>query len=280
MRAAARPLMDAVIASGRATDPDKLDALLADSLPREAVMVGQQAFVLHFRTDAVTGVTAALAVTRAPVHREHDPGKEARVLVMVLAPAREASAFLRGLGAFARAFGKDEIVAAVLAAREPADVLAIPELAAIDLPEDLLVRDVLPARSIAARPEMSLGEAAALMTVHDVPALPVISDEQEVLGLVGYGELLRHLLPAHTKRLSGEFPAAKRGTTRGSALSEPRDTAVRDAMDRSVLCVSEDQTLSDVAALMVNKDVDLVPVVRDGALVGLLTREDIVRRLF
>ena len=64
------------------------------------------------------------------------------------------------------------------------------------------------------------------------------------------------------------------------AVSNPESLAVREVMDRSVLCVSEDQTLADVANMMVNKDVDRFPVVREGALVGFLTRGDIVRRLF
>ena len=54
---------------------------------------------------------------------------------------------------------------------------------------------------------------------------------------------------------------------------------VRDVMTRQVLCVSPDQPLAEVASLMTNKDVDRVPVVQEGRLVGFLTRSDIVRKL-
>jgi CBS domain-containing protein len=50
-------------------------------------------------------------------------------------------------------------------------------------------------------------------------------------------------------------------------------------MTRQVLCVSPDQPVAEVASLMLNKDVDHVPVVKEGRLVGLLTRGDIVRKL-
>ena len=274
VRDIARPLVDAAIASGRVRDPEKLDALLAESLPREAVTVGQRAFLLHFRSDVVQAMTAALGVAAEPVHREHDPAKEARVVLLLLAPSHDASAFLRGLAAFGRALARDEL----LAAEHPADVLAIPALAGIDMPADLLVRDVLGAGVISARPETTLAEAAAMMTLYDIPALPVVSDEKEVLGIISYGDLLRYFLPAHTKRLSGETPGVGRGS-KATMAGDPREMTLREAMDRSVLCVSEDQALSEVAALMVNKNIDRVPVVREGALVGLLTREDIVRRL-
>jgi CBS domain-containing protein len=77
---------------------------------------------------------------------------------------------------------------------------------------------------------------------------------------------------------TGSFRApTKAEIARGSA--DPRDLAVRDVMSRSVLSVSEDQTLSDVATLMNSKDVDRFPVTREGAVVGFLTRADLVRKL-
>ena len=50
-------------------------------------------------------------------------------------------------------------------------------------------------------------------------------------------------------------------------------------MTRQVLCVSPEQPLSEVASLLVNKDIDAVPVVREGRVVGFLTRGDIIRKL-
>ena len=67
---------------------------------------------------------------------------------------------------------------------------------------------------------------------------------------------------------------------RGRAAGAPaRRATVRDVMTRQVLCVSPEQPLAEVASLMSNKDVDRVPVVREGRLVGFLTRGDIVRKL-
>ena len=54
---------------------------------------------------------------------------------------------------------------------------------------------------------------------------------------------------------------------------------MRDAMARSVFCVSEDQTVADVAHLLTSRDVERVPVVADGVLRGSSTRADLVRRL-
>ena len=50
-------------------------------------------------------------------------------------------------------------------------------------------------------------------------------------------------------------------------------------MTRTVLCVSEDQGLLDAANMMVNRDVEQLPVVREGELVGFVTRDSILRTL-
>jgi CBS domain-containing protein len=43
--------------------------------------------------------------------------------------------------------------------------------------------------------------------------------------------------------------------------------------------VSPDQPLAEVASIMVNKDIERVPVVEEGKLVGVLSRGEIVRKL-
>ena len=51
-------------------------------------------------------------------------------------------------------------------------------------------------------------------------------------------------------------------------------------MTRSVMCVSEEQSLVEAASIMVNRKVQQLPVIRDGEVVGLLTRKEALRWLF
>jgi CBS-domain-containing membrane protein len=102
-----------------------------------------------------------------------------------------------------------------------------------------------------------------------VAGLPVVEADGRVVGMLSQRELLQHLLTKYLAR--GGAPAAQPPDVR------PRQ--VRDVMTRQVLCVSPDQPVAEVAAMMSNKDVDRVPVVSDGRLVGFLTRGDIVRKL-
>ena len=50
-------------------------------------------------------------------------------------------------------------------------------------------------------------------------------------------------------------------------------------MTRSVLCVSEDQPLPEAANMLVNRDVEQLPVVREGEFIGFITRDSVLRTL-
>ena len=45
------------------------------------------------------------------------------------------------------------------------------------------------------------------------------------------------------------------------------------------MCVKEDEPLANVVRLMLDREIERLPVVREGQLVGFLTRGDIIRRL-
>ncbi len=281
LREAGQVLVEALIASGLSGEPEQLRQVTADALPADAVTLGGQAYLIHFRTDAVKRLAVVLGVAQAPIarRREVQARRGARIVVLIVAPQKEAATYLQAASAFARTLGRREVVEALLRAKTPQEVLQAAPLADVGLPGQLMIRDFMTPKVLSVRPDQTLEFAARLMVAHGIPSLPVVSESGEVLGLVSHREVLRLLLPKYVKRVStGEFLAPVRRDP--ADRREPATIPVRDAMDRSVLCISEDQTLADVASLMVNKDIDRFPVVREGVLVGFITRGDIVRRLF
>jgi CBS domain-containing protein len=179
----------------------------------------------------------------------------------------------------ARALSSAETVDKLLTVESAEQVVSLAGLAGVELPSHLTVRDVMTTRVFSIQPGETLGTAARFMLEHDIRALPVVEEGGELLGIVTHKELLRHLIPAYLQRSkSGEFRAVSRAQAQGGT-ADPQHTAVREVMSRTVLCLSEDQTLTEVANLLNNKDVDRFPVVREGRVVGFLTRADLVRRL-
>ena len=279
VREATEKLARTLVKSGAVADEPRLTEILKHEWPEDVVMVAGRAFLPHFRTDAATALAVAIGVSAQPICRDNDPNRCARVVVLLLAPTREASEYLRAMSAVARALASDEVLNGLHAARTPDEVLAIPALRDAAVPGEVTVHDLMTTHVTTVGPDTPLGEAARAMLGRGVRALPVTGPNGEVLGLLTDGHLLKHLLPQTVQQLStGQMKAVKRRTARGSPVA-PGTVPVREAMDRTVLCLAEDQTIADVAALMLAKDVDRFPVTRDGALVGFLTRGDIVRKL-
>ncbi|HEV8304842.1 MAG TPA: CBS domain-containing protein [Gemmatimonadales bacterium] len=276
---ATQRLAEQLVATGVVAEPNRLNAVIRNAWPEDMVSVGEHAFLPHFRTEAVRQLVTAVGISPTPIHWEKDPHRTARIVILIVAPPRETPTYLQVVGAFARILSDPDTVLAILASKTAEQLTAIGALGAVELPSHLTVRDVMTAQVLSARPEQSLAEVARIMMERDVRAIPIVDDSGTLLGMVTHRELLRHLIPEYLQRTkSGEFRAVtKAQAQRGSP--DPRGLAVKDVMARAVLCLSEDQTLSEVANLMNNKDVDRFPVVREGVVVGFLTRADLIRRL-
>jgi CBS domain-containing protein len=278
VREATRQLASDLAAAGLA-DGAAFTRLLADEWPEDVVTAPGRAFLPHFRTDAVQRVVVALGVTPAPLCLGDDPSRCARVVVLIAAPTREISAYLRAMRAVAVTLDQDETLEALHRATTPQEAFAVPALAEAAVPDEVTVRDVMTHGVVWVGPDATLREAAHLMLERRVGTVPVAAPGGEVVGLLNDGHLMRSLLPETVSALSTGRWRARRRTRGAPPPPEPGAERVRDVMDRSVLCLEEDQTIADVAALMLAKSVDKFPVTRDGALVGFLTRSDIVRKL-
>jgi CBS domain-containing protein len=134
-----------------------------------------------------------------------------------------------------------------------------------DLGARLLVENALVPVKYRVYPETPLAEVVDLMVRRQVRVVPVVGESFEVLGIITSGDALDQVLK--------DRPAEEATPGRGTPLE------ARDVMTRSVLCVSESQNLMDAARMMVSRDVEQLPVVREGELIGLITRDAILRAL-
>jgi CBS domain-containing protein len=74
-----------------------------------------------------------------------------------------------------------------------------------------------------------------------------------------------------------ELPSSRHG--REEELRKAVGRTVAEVMDADPAVVSEDDTLEQVATFMHDRGIARLPVVRDGMLVGLVSRGDLIRAL-
>ena len=273
---AVRLLIDAAVAGGSVADPAELGEVVRRSWPEDTVNLGQ-AYLPHFRTDAVDRVVVALGVAPTPLAQPERGDRGIRVVLLVLAPRRAAAAYLQAVAAFARALGQPETMAALLAADSVEAAMAAPGFRRAEVGDQLLVRDLMTRDVLSVAPDAALGDAVHLLLQHDVELLPVVGENGQLVGTISNREVARVLVPKYVQRTStGEYPAASPDRPPAERLE---NIPVREVMQRSVLALSPKQSMTEVAQLLMNKDIARFPVTEDGRLVGFLTRADIVRKL-
>lgn len=259
--------------SGAVEDPGALEPTVEESSTRDVVAVTEDVALPHYRTDEVARLTVAMGISPEPLTPDIGGSDfRPRLVVLILAP-RDASAFyLQTVSALARLLRNEEVAASLAAARSPADVMAVPELRTLRIQPRLTIRDIMLHQSDSVAPDTELGVAVDLMVERGLRAIPVVGEKGEVLGMVTDREVMRALLPQVPR-------AGEDAEERAPSGPAPRSRQVRDVMSRSVMCVSEDMGVSEVANMMVNKDVEQLPVVSEGKLTGMITRSEIIRKL-
>jgi CBS domain-containing protein len=269
---ARQALLERLVASGALSDLERLRGRVAEERGEDMVAIGDRAFLLHYRTDTAEALQVAIGVCPSGIRRVLEDGTEQRapIVVVVVGPPRSAARQLQVVRAFGRLLPKEEVIDALLASASPEAVVTLPVFVEYEIPEQLLVRDLMSERPRTTTAETPLRTAALELSRTGLGALPVVDEDQRLLGMLSERELMRHLLATEVLSDGGSHhpaPAAQGNKT------------VRDVMTRQVLCVAPEQPVAEVATLMSNKDVERVPVVREGRLVGFLTRGDIVRKL-
>ena len=238
----------------------------------DTIAVGGGAFLPHLRSDAVERVVVALGVTERAVRVPNETGEESRgrLFVLVAAPPGADPAYLEAVASLTALLRTEGVAERILAAEDPTTVAELPEIREAPRVQNLSVLDVMEPVSHRIYPDMDLREAARIMIRGGYTALPVVKKNDEIVGMISEKDLIRDFLPGYI-RLS------ETGSEGGRAEAEIRQ--VRDVMSRAVLCLPTEAGISDAASIIVNKNVDPLPLTSEGKWVGLISRRSLLRKL-
>lgn len=162
----------------------------------------------------------------------------------------------------------------------------MPEESSSDLIRRYLVGDIMASPVFTARPTESLLAAARTMRTRHVSGLPVVDEKRRVLGVVSEKDIVGALdKRTGVGRPRGVLdlliacydPQGKDPLER--ALGGLLSLTVAQAMTAPAATVEVDDSLGEGLRLLRQYSINRLPVVRDGALVGILSREDILEVL-
>lgn len=143
----------------------------------------------------------------------------------------------------------------------------------------MLARDIMTTDVCTFAPDTTVLEAARTLVDRRISGAPVVDAAGRVIGIVSEGDLIRRAELGTEKEWSGwrEFLMAKR--TLAHEFIKSHATRIGDIMTAPAWTVSEDTTLAELAEMFEKRNIRRAPVVRDGKLVGIVSRADMVRAL-
>jgi CBS domain-containing protein len=138
-------------------------------------------------------------------------------------------------------------------------------------------KDIMTTKVATVGPDMPVNAIAALLLERHISAVPVIDDDRRILGIVSEGDLMRR---GETERRPSWWLAAfSNAEELAREFTKTRGIRAKDVMTREVLTVTEETPIATIAELLEKRRIKRVPVVRDGRIVGIVSRADLLRAL-
>ena len=143
----------------------------------------------------------------------------------------------------------------------------------------MLVKDVMTKKVVTVSPETRIEEIARLFLKHHISGVPVVDEGGGLTGLVSEGDLMRRVADADAPRRSWWLELFTGDGSRIADYVKAHGRQARDVMTREVITVQEGMTIGKAAAILEQHRIKRTPVLRDGKLVGIVSRSNLLQGL-
>jgi CBS domain-containing protein len=138
-------------------------------------------------------------------------------------------------------------------------------------------RDIMTKAVMTVSPDTPIRDVALLMTEKRISGVPVVDKTGKVIGIVSQSDLLHRQELGTETRHKWWLRVFSDPDRMAIDFSKSHGIKVGDIMTRQIVSVSDDADIAVVAAVLDRGNVKRVPVMRDGAMVGLISRSDLVK---
>ncbi len=142
------------------------------------------------------------------------------------------------------------------------------------------VRDIININSIRITSGSTMAEAADLAAVSNASGLFVVDDENNFIGVLSEGDMMAMVLPDMTEIMAssgGIQDSQEIFTKKGAALGRQK---VDDHLVKASITIDPDDNVLKAASTMAIKKMRRLPVVKNGKLLGTISRGDICKAVF
>lgn len=143
--------------------------------------------------------------------------------------------------------------------------------------KDIMTKDV-----ITVKPETVIEDLARILMEHKISGAPVVNDEGELIGIVTENDLINQNKRLHIPTVMRLFDAFVVLESPGKMEREIRKMTGRTVNDiyiKSVATVGPETDVEEIATIMSEKKVHLIPVVQDKKILGIIGKADLIKAI-
>lgn len=142
--------------------------------------------------------------------------------------------------------------------------------------------DIMTTEVITVKKDTSLQDLARILYDNHINGVPVVDDEDRLIGIICESDLIRKDKKLHIPTVVSVFDAV-------FYLESPRKlekeierinaTHVEDLYTKDVLTIDEKTEIDEIATIMTQKKIYTIPVVDGDRVVGIIGKSDLIRTL-
>lgn len=137
--------------------------------------------------------------------------------------------------------------------------------------------DVMTRNVVTVSPDTDVRDIVQLLIQHRISAVPVVDEAQHVHGIVSEGDLMRRVENDTDRRDAWWLSALFSGANDAEKYIRSHGRKAADIMSRKPVTIDEDLPLYKVAQTLEKHHIKRVPVVRNGKLVGIVSRANLLQ---
>ena len=144
----------------------------------------------------------------------------------------------------------------------------------------LTAKDIMTKDVVTVTPDTSIAELSTLLVSNEISGAPVVNADGAIVGMVTENDLISRNKRLHIPTVVSFLDAViylESSKKFSDDVKRLTATKVGDICSKKIVTITEDTTLTDIATIMSEKNVHLLPVVTSGKVVGIVGKRDVVK---
>lgn len=145
----------------------------------------------------------------------------------------------------------------------------------------LKAKDIMTSKVITIKPGATVEALARLLIEHRISGVPVVDDDDTIMGIVTENDLIKKNKRFHIPTVIRIFDAyiALDSDKADEEIRKMTAITVDEIYTKKVVSITEETSLEDIATIMAEQHIHLLPVLSGNKVVGIVGKADVVRSM-